>query len=74
MFKKILKRFGIGLTKEEKIEKVKRKYEGVALRIAIFEIEGVDKIKDPEEWYRKVIDLCAEHELDMTIYNYGDVC
>lgn len=74
MFKKILKIFKIKLTKEEKIEKAKKKYEGVALRIAIFEIEEVDKIKDPEEWYRKVIDLCAEHELDMTIYNYGDAC
>ena len=74
MFKKILKRFWTGLTKEEKIKKAKKKYEGIALRIAIFEIEEVYKIKDPEEWYRKVIDVCAKHELDMTIYNYGDRC
>ncbi len=74
MIKKILKCFGVGLTKEEKIKKAKKKYSGEKLTTAILKIEGVDKIKDSEEWYRKVIDICAEHELDMTIYDFSAGC
>lgn len=39
--------------------------------IKIFEIKELDKIKDCEEWYRKVIDICAEHEMDCPIHCSG---
>lgn len=59
------------LTKEEKIAKAREIYknDAEALTMAVFEIEGVDKIKDPDEYYRRALEVCAEHNLDFNIPN-----
>ena len=70
MLEFVKKLFGIKeLTKKEKIRRAKEKYKDdpTALTVAIFRIEGLDKITDLEEHYYKLIDVCAEHNLDFTI-------
>lgn len=58
-------------TKQEKIDEAKEKYKdnNSALTMAIIEIEEVDKIKDSEEYYKRLIEVCAKHKLDFNIPN-----
>ncbi|GBE16605.1 hypothetical protein BMS3Abin15_00426 [bacterium BMS3Abin15] len=56
-------------TKEEKIARARNKYKNDLERFApaVFRIEKVDEIKDREEYYLKMIDICAEYKLNWTI-------
>ena len=64
LLERIKKFFGIGLTKEEKIARAKRKYKGWELVSKLMEIENPP---DDEARYYLLIDLCAEYQIDFVI-------
>ena len=63
----------IKISKEEKIIRINKKYKndsnGRYVRIMALYEKELNELwqKNPEEWYYKFVDICAEHELDFTI-------
>jgi hypothetical protein len=53
-------------TKEEKIARAKKR----GNTSEIFKLEGLDNFPESsEEWYYKLIDICAKHNLEFPIPN-----
>lgn len=74
MLKLIKKLFGIGeLTTEEKIIMAEKNYQGLDLVTEILRIEGFEtsaglpKSGHQEDWYYRLIDLCAKYQVDFPI-------
>lgn len=56
-------------TKEEKINRARKKYGGDTLNFAmeVFEAEELDQIKDNDEWFHRLVALAEQHRLNWPI-------